>query len=237
MNPHEILMLGNPQTGAARRALPPDGYPFMIPGFITGLILSFIGSMTPTGPIALIVLKYGMRRQRQNALFVAAGAALAEAGYALLAYLGITFALSRYHIEPWLLKLISGIILAIFSVAWILKGHSSSHMTRDRVYAGRSFLLGLSIAGLNPTFLVTWAGAVAIARGAGLLNGFQVAPAFAIGVMAGPVLWFWILLIILTHPVKYISPEKLEKIERALPYMLLVLAGYMLVQTMIQMIR
>jgi threonine/homoserine/homoserine lactone efflux protein len=209
----------------------------MIPGFITGLLLSFIGSMTPTGPIALIVLKYGMRRQRQNALFVAAGAALAEAGYALLAYLGITFALSRYNIEPWTLKLISGIILAMFSAAWIIKGHGSRHTTRDREYAGRSFLLGLSIAGLNPTFLVTWAGAVAIARGAGLLNGFQAAPAFAIGVMTGPVLWFWILLMILTHPVKYISPEKLERIERALPYLLLILSGYMLAQTLMPMIR
>jgi threonine/homoserine/homoserine lactone efflux protein len=209
----------------------------MISGFITGLLLSFIGSMTPTGPIALIVLKYGMRRQHQNALFVAAGAALAEAGYALLAYLGITFALSRYHIEPWLLKLISGIILAVFSIAWIIKGHSSRHLTKDREYVGRSFLLGLSIAGLNPTFLVTWAGAVAIARGAGLINGLEGAPAFAVGVAAGPILWFWILLAILTRPVKSINPEKLEKIERALPYMLLILAGYILVQTLIPMIR
>ena len=47
----------------------------MISGFVTGLLLSFVGSMTPTGPIALIVLKYGMRRQNQHALFVAAAAA------------------------------------------------------------------------------------------------------------------------------------------------------------------
>jgi threonine/homoserine/homoserine lactone efflux protein len=209
----------------------------MISGFLTGLILSFIGSMTPTGPIALIVLKYGMRRQKQNALFVAAGAALAEAGYALLAYLGITFVLSRYHIEAPLLRLVSGLLLTLFAVAWIVKGHVSERKSKSREYAGRSFLLGLSIAGLNPTFLVTWAGAVAIARGAGLLNGFQAAPSFAVGVMAGPVLWFWILLVILTHPVKYISPERLEKIERALPYILLILAGIMLARTVIPMIK
>ena len=45
----------------------------------------------------------------------------------------------------------------------------------------KSFLLGLSIAGLNPTFLVTWAGAVAIVRGAGLISELHWAPAFAVG--------------------------------------------------------
>jgi threonine/homoserine/homoserine lactone efflux protein len=209
-----------------------NGNDRMIAAFVTGLSLSFIGSMTPTGPIALIVLKYGMRKQNQNALFVAAGAAVAESGYALLAYLGISFALSRYPLEASLLKFISGIILAAFAAILIIKGHTPRRKERDREYAGRSFLLGLSIAGLNPTFLVTWAGVVAIARGAGLMSGFQAAPAFTIGVAIGPVLWFWILLTILTRPVKFIGPEKLEKIERALPILLLVLAGVMLAQAL-----
>jgi threonine/homoserine/homoserine lactone efflux protein len=204
----------------------------MIAAFVTGLFLSFIGSMTPTGPIALIVLKYGMRRQNQNALFVAAGAALAESGYALLAYLGINFALTRYPLEASLLQFISGIILAVFAAILIIKGHAPRRKERDREYAGRSFFLGLSIAGLNPTFFVTWAGVVAIARGAGLISGFQAAPAFAIGVATGPVLWFWILIAILTRPVKFIGPEKLEKIERALPILLLVLAAVMLAQAL-----
>jgi threonine/homoserine/homoserine lactone efflux protein len=209
----------------------------MISGFLTGLLLSFVGSMTPTGPIALIVLKYGMRRQHQNALGVAAGAALAEAGYALLAYLGISFALSRYHIDAVSLRLVSGIILGGFSVAWIIKGHGSRKIGGNREYAGRSFLLGLSIAGLNPTFLVTWAGAVAIARGTGLISGFQTAPAFALGVVAGPILWFWLLLATLKRPVKSLSPDKIEKIERALPYILLLLAAIMLTQTLLPIFR
>jgi threonine/homoserine/homoserine lactone efflux protein len=205
----------------------------MISGFVTGLLLSFVGSMTPTGPIALIVLKYGMRRQKKSALFLAAGAALAEAGYALLAYLGIAFALSTNPIAALLLRLILGSILAVFAIVWILKGHAPRHRSMDQEYPGASFVLGLSIAGLNPTFLVTWAGVVAVARGTGLISGLQAAPAFATGVAAGPILWFWILLRILTHPVKAISPEKLEKIEKALPYILLILAGAMLLQALI----
>jgi threonine/homoserine/homoserine lactone efflux protein len=207
----------------------------MISGFVTGLLLSFIGSMTPTGPIALIVLKYGMRRQIRSALFVAAGAALAEAGYALLAYLGIAFALSTYPVAASLLRLILGSILAIFAVFWIMKGHAPRHKAMDQEYPGANFVLGLSIAGLNPTFFVTWAAAVSIARGAGLISELQAAPAFAFGVAAGPVLWFWILLAILTRHVKAVSPEKLEKLEKALPYILLILAGAMLMQVLISL--
>jgi hypothetical protein len=95
----------------------------------------------------------------------------------------------------------------------------------------------LSIAGLNPTFLVTWAGVVTIARGAGLISGFHDAPAFAIGVAAGPILWFWILLRILAQPIKFISPEKLGKIEKALPILLLVLAGVMFTQALFAFLK
>jgi threonine/homoserine/homoserine lactone efflux protein len=217
--------------------MPYWGSDFMISGFVTGLLLSFIGSMTPTGPIALIVLKYGMRRQNQSALFVAAGAALAEAGYALLAYLGITIALSTAPVAASLLRLILGSILAIFAIVWILKGHAPRHTKVDQEYPGASFVLGLSIAGLNPTFFVTWAAAVAIARGAGLISELHAAPAFALGVLAGPLLWFWILLAVLTRHVKAVSPEKLEKIEKALPYILLILASGMLLQVLISLLK
>jgi threonine/homoserine/homoserine lactone efflux protein len=209
----------------------------MISAFLTGLLLSFLGSIAPTGPIALIVLKYGVRGERLSAMLVAAGGALAESGYALLAYLGITFALSRYPLETSILRLISSVILIGFAAIWIIKGHSSRVKTREREYMGTRFLLGLSIAGLNPTFLITWAGVVAVARAAGLIAEFQDAPAFAFGVALGPVLWFWILLMFLSHHTKSISPEKLEKIEKALPVILLILAGVILIRGLIPLFR
>ncbi len=202
----------------------------MIASFLTGLLMSFIGSITPTGPIALIVLKRGLSRQDLSALSLACGAALAEAAYALFAYLGIHFALAHYPVQTFMLRMLAGIILIVFAAICIYSGRAPQPKAADREYPGANFLLGLSIAGLNPTFLVTWAGAVAIARGAGLPLDFQAAPAFAFGVAAGPVLWFWILLRILTRHVGRFRPEILERIERALPIVLLVLAGVMLAQ-------
>jgi threonine/homoserine/homoserine lactone efflux protein len=202
----------------------------MIVAFITGLLMSFIGSMIPTGPIALIVIKRGLSRQKLGALSLVSGAAVAEAGYALLAYLGIGFALSRYPVQTSMLRMLAGIILIGFAAICIYEGHSPKPKNTSPKYAGANFLLGLSIAGLNPTLLVTWAGAVAVARGAGLISGIHAAPGFAFGVIVGPVLWFWILLKILTRHVEDMHPDILRKMEKALPIVLLVLAGIMLAQ-------
>jgi threonine/homoserine/homoserine lactone efflux protein len=202
----------------------------MIVAFLTGLLMSFIGSMIPTGPIALIVLKRGLGRQKLGALAIVSGAAVAEAGYALLAYLGLHLALSAYPVQTSILRMAAGIILIAFAVFCFFETHGHKPKNTSPKYAGANFILGLSIAGLNPTFLVTWAGAVAVARGAGLISGIHAAPAFGLGVIVGPILWFWILLTILTRHVEYLSPESLKKIEKVLPFVLLFLAGVMLWQ-------
>jgi threonine/homoserine/homoserine lactone efflux protein len=202
----------------------------MIVAFVTGLLMSFIGSMIPTGPIALIVLKRGLGRQKFGALAIVSGAALAEAGYALLAFLGIHLALSAYPIQASILRMVAGIILIVFAVFCFFDAHGHKPKNTSPRYAGANFLLGLSIAGLNPTFLVTWAGAVAVARGAGWISGIDAAPAFGLGVIIGPILWFWILLKILTRHVEYLNPDSLRKIERVLPIVLLILAGVILWQ-------
>jgi threonine/homoserine/homoserine lactone efflux protein len=202
----------------------------MIVAFVTGLLMSFIGSMIPTGPIALIVIKRGLGQQKLGALSIVSGAAVAEAGYAMLAYLGIDFALSRYPVQTSILRMIAGIILLVFAAICFFDSHGPKPKKTSGSYAGANFLLGLSIAGLNPAFLVTWAGAVAVARGAGLISGINAAPGFALGVIVGPILWFWILLRLMTRHVLDLHPDILRKIEKALPVVLTILAGVMLWQ-------
>jgi threonine/homoserine/homoserine lactone efflux protein len=209
----------------------------MIVAFIAGLLMSFIGSMIPTGPIALIVIRRGIGGHKLGALSIVAGAALAESGYALLAYLGIGYALERYPTQTSIIRIIASIILVAFAMTCIF-GHKLPKPDRtSSKYAGASFLLGLSIAGLNPTFLVTWVGAVAVARGAGLISDIHSAPGFVAGVIIGPVLWFWMLLKILTRQVEDMHPDLLRKIEKALPIVLLILAGIMLAQTIYLMVK
>ena len=209
----------------------------MIVAFFAGLFMSCIGSIPPTGPIALIVLKHGLNRQKHSALSIAAGAALAEAGYALLAYLGINLALDHYPIQTSVLRIISGIILIGFAAACYFDGLTRRPEAMERERKGANFLLGLSIAGLNPTFLVTWTGAVTAARGAGLISDIYAAPSFALGVILGPILWFWILLKILFRHVDNVHPDILKKIVKALPVALLILAGVILTQAFIMLVQ
>jgi threonine/homoserine/homoserine lactone efflux protein len=193
--------------------------------------------MIPTGPIALIVLKRGLSRQKRSALGLVFGAALAEAGYALLAYLGIDFALSRYPLQASIVRMLAGAILIGFALLCIFDRRTPHQKTISHEYAGTNFLLGLSIAGLNPTLLITWTGAVAAARATGLISGIHAAPGFALGVIVGPILWFWILLKILTWRAEFISPKTLKIIEKALPIALLVLGMIILARAFIPLIN
>ena len=118
---------------------------------------------------------------------------------------------------------------------WIVHHHAPKPRKTGREYVGASFLLGLTVAGLNPTFLATWAGAVAIVRSAGLLSEIHAAPAFAFGVAAGPVLWFWILLGILARHAETLRQENIKRIEKALPIILLIMAGVILAQAFISL--
>ncbi len=202
----------------------------MIVAFIAGLLMSFLGSVLPTGPIALIVIRRSIAGRSLGVLSLVSGAAVAESGYALLAYLGIDFALTQYPLQTSILRMIAGIILITFAMVCILGHHIPIPDRESRKYTGANFILGLSIAGLNPTFLVTWTGAVAVVRGAGMISGMHAAPAFALGVILGPIVWFWILIRILKRHVEDVHPDILKKIERALPIVLLILAGFMLWQ-------
>lgn len=208
----------------------------MIPAFLVGMLISFLGSMAPTGPIAVIVIKRGLNREKRSVVFLAAGAALAEAGYALLAYLGISLALSRHPVGDFVVRLLLAMILAGFAFRCMGDRPPLGPRNGTRTRAGAHFLLGLSLAALNPTFLVTWAGAMAVLRGTGLELAIGAAPAFALGVVAGPVLWFWLLVTILTRHIEYLRPESVRRIERALPFVLLGLAGVLLVQAIIKFV-
>jgi threonine/homoserine/homoserine lactone efflux protein len=90
---------------------------------------------------------------------IAYGAALSEAGYATLACMGLATVLARY---PWLTdatKLFGGVVLAGLGLFFLLR--SAPAETQATVVptpvSGRSFVLGLSLSGLNPTLLATWA--------------------------------------------------------------------------------
>jgi arginine exporter protein ArgO len=78
---------------------------------------------------------------------------------------------------------------------------------------------------------------VAVVRGAGLVLDVHAAPAFALGVAVGPILWFWTLLNILNKHMGRFGPEIVRIVEKLLPIVLLAIAGVMLAQALIPLLR
>jgi len=176
----------------------------VLAALLTGIVLSFIGSMPVAGPIAVLVLSKGLDRQPRAGLFIAIGAAVAESVYAGLAFVGLTAALARF---PWLLpasRAVGSLILSGIGAYLVARRPRSAPgpapeapRTRGTGRLGHAFL-GLSVTGLNPTLIITWTAAVGAAHAAGVLRVREAdALPFAVGVATGIIAWFTTLLALL----------------------------------------
>jgi len=206
----------------------------MLAALLIGFVLSFVGSMPIAGPIAVVVLSKGLEQQRRSGLFVAIGAAIAEAFYAGLAFLGLTAMLERYPILLPISKIFGCLILTGLGVYFLVRtpktsrgeaGEDGELKPATTTTAFGSALLGLSITALNPTLIVTWTAAVSAAHSTGLMrvNELDALP-FAGGVLTGIISWFATLLALIARFQKNVRPES---IDRAIKYMgiALVVAG------------
>src|SRR5687767_7923128 len=169
----------------------------MLTALLAGLVCGFVGSIPIAGPTAVLIVERALSGARRAALEMAAGASIAEAAYALLAFLGITAFLGEY---PWLVpasRLVGALILLGLGLYLALaprkpKAAPTKHAT------GRAFVVGLVVTGINPTLLVSWTAVVAVLHSTGTL---RVAPLdgfpFALGVGVGSASWFVVLLALL----------------------------------------
>lgn len=150
----------------ARLALP---FRPVIP-FLLGFLAGSLGSIPPTGPTSLLVLRRALRGRTITALAMAAGGALPEAVYAALALWGF----GRLVLwQPWLFWTgpVMAAVVVILSIGDLLRGklRRDERATLDKDWRQvleqrrsvvRCFALGFATAALNMTFIFTW-GAVA----------------------------------------------------------------------------
>jgi threonine/homoserine/homoserine lactone efflux protein len=187
-----------------------------------GFLCGFIGSMPLAGPIALLVFGRGVRGAFRSGLAIALGSAIAESGYAFLAYWGVGELLSRH----------SELVLASRGLASVILGGLGLYFTFHPASAGgagesppvrSSFVLGFGITALNPTFIATWTLAVTLLHSTALLPPTLVAAApFAVGVGLGIFSWF-ALMLELMH--RYRSRFQARTLDRILQTVGVVLLG------------
>ena len=106
-----------------------------------GFAFGFLGSMPVAGPIALLVVTLVLDGAFRRAVFVSAGAAVAEGGYAFLAFWGFSSFLADYEFVIPASRGVAALILTGIGVALIRRKPATAPPLK-RSWPGGGVLLG-----------------------------------------------------------------------------------------------
>jgi threonine/homoserine/homoserine lactone efflux protein len=188
---------------------------------LLGFLCGFFGSVPVAGPIAALVLVHALAGQGRRALAVASGAAVAEAGWALLAFWGLSTLLRDHQAWQVLARGLAAMVLIALGIV-LLRVRGEQPVVAVRKASGRDVFAGFLLTAANPTLLVTWSAASTTLLGAGwLAPDVRQAPWLATGVLVGIVAWFMVLVRLVTHGRERISPLAMRRILRGTGVLLL----------------
>ena len=186
---------------------------------LIGFVFGYLGSVPVAGPLAVLVLRLGLDHDGRHAWYLAAGGALAEGIYSLMAFWGLGAFLDRH---PAILPAsrIAGALLCLgLGVVLLCHRPRGPRVPAPGPARGhkRSFLGGFLLTALNPTFLVTWTAALTALHATGLvrLSPDHAVP-FAAAVVLGVVAWFSTLLALLGRYRERFNPAGVALLIRAM---------------------
>lgn len=195
---------------------------------LAGFAFGFLGSMPVAGPIAVLVLRLGLNHDARHARLVAFGGALAESGYALLAFWGLSTVLDRYPMILPASKAVGAVVgLALGLVLLRYRSPQPKEpppaQTGRRRGSKRSFFGGFLITALNPAFLVTWTAALAALHATGVVKMTpDRAVPFALAACLGIIAWFSVLLWLVRRFKGAFRPAAVERLVRVFGVLLVV---------------
>jgi threonine/homoserine/homoserine lactone efflux protein len=176
-----------------------------------GFVLSLLGSLPMTGPLALLVLDRVMVGQRRSALWIALAGALVEG---VIAAVVATLLPLVLHHSTSLVRIgrVSGaIVIFIVGLGLLLRPQTVREI--ETQHRRRSLLVGFLATALNPTLIATWTIAVTALHANGLLDGgLWEGLAFGAGVVLGVLGWFGALLAL----ARLSAPERMRHYRGAL---------------------
>lgn len=204
----------------------------MLVAIVCGFLFGFLGSMPLAGPVAVLVVSQGVRRQYRHAFRIAVGAAVAESMYALVAFIGFSAFIGRHSLFIPISRGVAAVILISLGVRFALWKDADSEPGPAREKPGASsFLLGFSITALNPTLLATWGAATAALFGSGIgaFTSWMAAP-FALAAGIGIVSWFAVVLTLLRRFGEHFPQRAMTWIVRAMGVMLVCIGTWFVVR-------
>jgi threonine/homoserine/homoserine lactone efflux protein len=192
----------------------------MIIALFLGLGLGFVGSMPVAGPISILVLKYALENRRREAMSLSIGASIAEAAYAFIAFWGLSSVLVRYPTLLPGMRIVGALVLIGIGAYFGLRRPRvvrSSAADAGPSPAGTTWITGLAVTIFNPTLIVTW---TTIITALHATSFFRLDPGdaipFALGVVAGIVGWFAVLIALVQRFREHLQPKTIALLIRSL---------------------
>jgi threonine/homoserine/homoserine lactone efflux protein len=193
---------------------------------LTGFVMGFVGSMPISGPISLLVFHRGMLARYRDGWAIGFGGAIAEGIYCAVAVLGVGAVHERFRFLEPLGEAMGILILFVLGLYFLLARQQNPE---ERSIAERSgatwvgqFTIGLTVAALNPTLLVTWSAAATMLYSvANLTLHTDDSMAFAASVIIGIAAWFGVLLALLQRCREHFPFLVLQRVIRGIGVVLI----------------
>lgn len=171
---------------------------------LSGFGMGFIGSIPPTGPVALMVINRAFKKKRKFAFAAGVGGALAEIVYSALAVTGVGLLLQHIELAGTLIRALSTFVLLgvglyfFFSPLTEEDIEAPSDESQNFSSALSHLAKGFSVGIVNPTLILNWTVAVAFFFSLfGLTADLVGQVLFVVGVGIGIISWtaveVWIL--------------------------------------------
>lgn len=164
---------------------------------VAGLLMSFVGSIPPIGPIAVLLLERGMSGKDNEGRGISLGAAIAETIYCGGAVTGMSALMDRYPIVATIARLVGVAILVGLGqqFARFKLKPPDPNAPAPKTGSSKPFMIGFGISIANPVLIVTWSGAIATFLAFTHAHfGVAEKTAFTVGVFCGVYGWFRVFL-------------------------------------------
>jgi len=207
---------------------------FYVGCFFTGFFLCI-----PIGPVNLEVFQSAIKKRHAHALSIALGASFGDAIWALAAFFGITpFLKNGYNIciEGIFLLVTAGItfvlgLLSFKDARFLEKIEKREEALAEKIKRKRwAFVKGLTMVLINPLGIASWMIALSFMKKLRIYIPLTLTYEifFMLSVILGAFAYFT-LIIFITHKMKSIfSPQRTQKIIRALGFLLIGFSFYFL---------
>lgn len=237
--------------GAAADASDADsgaGLVLLIEHCFIGILLGFLGSVPITGPTSATVFQSGMRRRWSHGFSVGLGSSVVEGGFAAVSLLGVSQLLdgedaagdsggsSSSSLQAWS-QLLGGVIVSVLGVVFLNFKLDVAELEQQEVGGDgpptvgcRGIVIGMLIKLAGMHSLAVYSMAIATIRGLGLgvLSGTELPSGLALGlgVAAGAVGWYSILLSLMRHLHSSSFIKHADKITKGFGLLLALIGGW-----------